>query len=85
MNRYGAFLVLIILSFFLVEGNAQQNKTPNIVILLADDLGYADLSCYGRKEVQTPVLDKLATEGMRFTDFYAGSAVCSPSRAALMN
>lgn len=63
---------------------AQQSSRPNIVILLADDLGYADLSCYGSKEVQTPVLDQLATQGMRFTDFYAASAVCSPSRAALM-
>ena len=84
MNRKCAFLLLVILSFFLVEGKAQQNRKPNIVILLADDMGYADLSCYGSKEVQTPVLDKLAKDGMRFTDFYAASAVCSPSRAALM-
>jgi arylsulfatase A len=84
MNRNCAFLFLVILSFFFSEGKAQQNKRPNIVILLADDLGYADLSCYGSKEVQTPVLDKLAKDGMRFTGFYAASAVCSPSRAALM-
>lgn len=82
MNRRCAFVV--ILSFFLVTGKAQEKQRPNIVILLADDLGYADISCYGSKEVHTPVLDKLANDGMRFTDFYAASAVCSPSRAALM-
>lgn len=61
-----------------------QNEEPNIVILFADDMGYADLSCYGSNENSTPVLDKLAAEGMKFTDFYAGSAVCSPSRASLL-
>lgn len=78
-------LFTFLFSFFLVSKVISQGNTkPNIVILLADDLGYADLSCYGSKEVHTPVLDNLAREGMRFTDFYAASAVCSPSRAALM-
>ena len=63
---------------------AQSRQLPNIILLLADDLGYRDLSCYGSTQVKTPNLDKLAAGGMRFTDFYAGSAVCSPSRAALM-
>ena len=57
---------------------------PNIVLIVADDLGYGDLGCYGQKNIQTPVLDRMAAEGMRFTDFYAGSTVCAPSRAALM-
>ena len=56
---------------------------PNVVILLADDLGYADLGCYGGP-VKTPTLDALATQGVRFTDFHAGAAVCSPSRATLL-
>ena len=56
---------------------------PNIVIMLADDLGAGDLSCYGSPENKTPHLDKMATEGLQFSDFYAASAVCSPSRAAL--
>jgi arylsulfatase A len=60
------------------------DNTPNIVILFADDLGYADLSIYGSSQIGTPSLDKLAEEGMRFTDFYGGSAVCSPSRASLL-
>lgn len=78
-------IVLLNVVFMPLEGVFAQNKQlPNIVLLLADDLGYRDLSCYGSTQVNTPNLDKLAAEGMRFTDFYAGSAVCSPSRAALM-
>lgn len=59
-------------------------KKPNIIFLLADDMGYGELGCYGQKEIKTPFLDSLASKGMRFTDFYAGTAVCSPSRAVLM-
>lgn len=58
--------------------------TPNVVLMLADDMGFSDLSIYGSTENQTPHLDRLAAQGARFTDFYAASAVCSPSRAALM-
>lgn len=57
---------------------------PNIIFILADDLGYGDLGCYGQKLIQTPALDRLAAEGMRFTQFYAGSTVCAPSRSVLM-
>ena len=57
---------------------------PNIIFILADDLGYGDLGCYGQKRIQTPNLDRLAKDGMRFTQFYAGSTVCAPSRCALM-
>jgi arylsulfatase A-like enzyme len=57
---------------------------PNIIFILADDLGYGDLGCYGQTKIKTPNLDKLAAEGIRFTDFYAGSTVCAPSRCALM-
>lgn len=79
--------ILIFTLIFYVSSNTlfcQTAQRPNIVLLLADDLGYRDLSCYGSTQVQTPYLDQLASEGLRFTDFYAGSAVCSPSRAALM-
>lgn len=57
---------------------------PNIILILADDLGYSDLSCFGSKHVKTPVLDALARDGIRFSNFYAGSVVCSPSRATLL-
>src|SRR6202048_237821 len=57
---------------------------PNIIFILADDLGYGDLGCYGQKQIQTPNIDRLAAEGMRFTQCYAGSTVCAPSRCALM-
>jgi arylsulfatase A-like enzyme len=57
---------------------------PNIVLIVADDLGYGDLGCYGQGKIKTPNLDKLAAEGMRFTSFYAGSTVCAPSRCVLM-
>jgi arylsulfatase A-like enzyme len=59
-------------------------RRPNIIFILADDLGYGDLGCYGQTKIQTPNLDRLAAQGMRFTDFYAGSTVCAPSRCALM-
>ncbi|MSU36599.1 MAG: hypothetical protein EXS36_16165 [Pedosphaera sp.] len=57
---------------------------PNIVFIMADDLGYGDLSCYGAKDIQTPHIDRLAREGMRFTSFYIVQAVCTASRAALL-
>ena len=57
---------------------------PNVVFILADDLGYGDLGCYGQKKILTPNLDRMAAEGVRFTQFYAGSTVCAPSRSVLM-
>lgn len=63
---------------------AAQERKPNIVFILADDLGYGDLGCYGQTRIRTPNLDRLAREGLRFTQCYAGSTVCAPSRCALM-
>lgn len=59
-------------------------KKPNIIFIMADDLGYGDLGCYGQKLIQTPNIDRMAKEGMRFTQCYAGSTVCAPSRSVLM-
>ena len=57
---------------------------PNIIFIMADDIGYGDVGCYGQQRIATPNMDRLATEGLRFTQFYAGSAVCAPSRNVLM-
>jgi arylsulfatase A len=61
-----------------------KDRPPNIVFILADDLGYAELGCYGQKKIKTPYLDRMAAEGLRFTQFYTGNAVCAPSRCVLM-
>ncbi|MBL8174833.1 MAG: sulfatase [Bryobacterales bacterium] len=63
---------------------AQQRALPNIVMIYADDLGSGDLGCYGNPTIRTPHLDRMAAEGMRFTQFYSAAPLCSPSRAALM-
>src|SRR5687768_15749677 len=57
---------------------------PNVVLIFVDDLGYADVGCYGAKDIRTPHIDRLAAEGSRFTSFYVGQAVCTASRAALL-
>ena len=61
-----------------------KSTQPNIVLILADDLGYGDLSCYGSKRINTPNIDKMAGEGLKFTQFYAGSAVCTPTRVSIL-
>jgi arylsulfatase A-like enzyme len=68
-----------------LKAAAHGNAKPNIVFILADDLGYGDLGCYRQKTILTPMLDKLAEEGTRFTQAYAGSTVCAPSRCCLMS
>ncbi|MEN8156720.1 MAG: sulfatase-like hydrolase/transferase [Bacteroidota bacterium] len=86
LSLYG---IVVFLCLACSESTRRQepDKTPtqpNIIILLADDLGFGDLSSYGSQSIHTPNLDALASEGIRFTQFYAGSAVCTPSRACLM-
>jgi arylsulfatase A-like enzyme len=63
---------------------ADAPRKPNVIIILADDLGWGDLSCYGHPSIHTPRLDRMAAEGMRFTDFYSTGEVCTPARAALL-
>ncbi len=76
-----------LISIFLLPAcqpeNAKDNK-PNIIYILADDLGYSDLGCYGQQIIKTPNIDKLAAEGMKFTHHYAGTNICAPSRCVLM-
>ncbi|HVJ79703.1 MAG TPA: sulfatase-like hydrolase/transferase, partial [Planctomycetia bacterium] len=73
----------IALAVALSAGPAQPAR-PNIIFIIADDLGYGDLGCYGQTKIRTPNLDKLAKEGMRFTQGYSGHNVCAPSRCVLM-
>ena len=61
-----------------------KNSLPNIIYILSDDLGYGDLGCFGQEFIYTPNIDRIAAEGIRFTDHYAGSSVCAPSRCVLM-
>ena len=77
-SRVAALLVAV------VTLAAAQTPRPNIVFILADDLGYGELGCYGEKLIATPQVDRLAAEGMKFTQFYAGCTVCAPSRSVLM-
>jgi len=74
-------------SLFPIRGfsaTSNAGQPPNILMIMVDDLGYGDLSCYGAKDLKTPNIDKLMAGGMRFTEFYANCCVCSPSRAALL-
>ncbi len=66
------------------EPAPQAAPRPNVILIMADDLGYGDLGCYGQKLIQTPVLDRMAADGVRFRQFYAGCTVCAPSRCVLM-
>jgi arylsulfatase A-like enzyme len=80
-----SFLFLFLLLFSFSIADAQKKITrPNIIYIMADDMGYGDLSCYGRKDYKTPNLDKLASQGMRFSNAYASAPVCSPTRVAFM-
>ena len=77
-------LLFIVLLVWTLGSVAQSSKKPNIIIIFNDDLGYQDLGCYGSPNIKTPRVDQMAKEGMKFTDFYAASPVCSASRAALL-
>jgi arylsulfatase A-like enzyme len=76
-------LILVSQNPFVSDGSTRTRK-PNIIFIMADDLGYGDLGCYGQTRIKTPHIDRLAQEGMRFTQAYAGGPVCTPSRSVLM-
>src|SRR5262245_35172564 len=65
-------------------GQSTPSRRPNVLFILADDMGYGDLSCYGRPDYQTPVLDNLARQGIKFTSAYAAAPVCTPTRCAFV-
>ena len=86
LGRLAAVVCAVTLSWaaWSADSAGANAPKPNIVIILADDLGWGDLGCYGHPSIRTPNLDRMAAEGMRFTDFYATAEVCTPSRAALL-
>jgi arylsulfatase A-like enzyme len=75
---------LFLFFFILINGYIQAQKSPNVIYIYADDLGYGDLGCYGQKIINTPHLDQMARDGMRFTQHYSGAPVCAPARAMLL-
>ena len=78
--------ILICVGVMLVAGRPAglAASSPNIIIILVDDMGYGDLGCFGHPTIRTPNLDRMASEGQKWTSFYAGATVCTPSRAALI-
>lgn len=78
------FLILTVILFSCQEKKIEDSKLPNIIYILADDLGYGELGCYGQQKIETPNIDKLAETGMRFTQHYSGSPVCAPARYNLL-
>jgi arylsulfatase A len=84
MKSFVPRLVAALLAALLAGRASAAAQAPNVIFVLADDLGYGDVGCFGQRLIQTPNLDRLAAEGMRFTQAYAGTTVCAPSRCALM-
>jgi arylsulfatase A-like enzyme len=81
-----AYFLLAALAPLLADSSAAEeaSRRPNIILIMADNLGYGDLGCYGQERIQTPNLDRMATQGMRFTQFYSGAVICAPARCTVM-
>ena len=86
MNRITLILATIVVAAapLAAAEHPKQPDKPNIIIIFNDDMGYADLGCFGAQKIKTPRVDRMAKEGRRFTSFYVASSVCSASRAALL-
>lgn len=88
MNRSSLSLIVLLATLFFanhqIHAAPATPQKPNIIFILADDLGYGDVSCYGQKHFQTPNIDALAQQGMKFTEAYSGSPICGPSRCSLL-
>ena len=85
MNKF-KLLVILFLALIIINCSKNESKAnkPNIIIILADDLGYGDIGVFGNKNIRTPNIDQMAFEGQKWTNFYAGASVCTPSRATLL-
>ena len=77
--------IILLLAAALFTFTAEAAKKPNLIFIMVDDAGYGDFSCYGQKKFTTPNIDRMAARGMKFTQHYAGSTVCAPTRCCLMN
>ena len=84
MKKRITFL-LVLTSLISFVCNSQNSQSPNIIIMMADDLGYGDIGCFGNQIIKTPNIDQLARDGAKFTQFYSGHYTCSPSRAGMMS
>src|SRR4051812_34431291 len=84
MQRVLLVLAAVALVAPTVHAGEKPARKPNIIFIIADDLGYGDLGCYGQQKIKTPNIDRLAAGGMKFSQFYAGSPVCAPSRSVLL-
>ncbi|MFC7338756.1 sulfatase [Haloferula chungangensis] len=88
MQRKPSFLLIGVLAILSLAASAfaeaQKAPRPNVIFILMDDMGYSDVSCYGATKVKTPNIDRMAAEGMKFTDFHTAASICSPSRAAFL-
>jgi arylsulfatase A-like enzyme len=84
LRAVGAGASLAITSPLVAGGTKRAGERPNIVFIMVDDMGYCDLGCYGSKTIKTPNIDRMAAEGVRFTDAYSGATVCAPARSCLM-
>lgn len=82
--KYLLNVLICVCAYFAASVHAAEPAKTNVIIIFADDLGYGDLGCYGSPTIRTPYLDRMAAEGLRFTDFYVAAEVCTPSRAALL-
>ncbi|MEL6943540.1 MAG: sulfatase-like hydrolase/transferase [Bacteroidota bacterium] len=81
---FALLLLLIACQTAESEKENSNDRLPNVILILADDLGYGELGAYGQAQIETPHLDDLAQKGMKFTQFYSGSAVCAPARCVLL-
>ena len=88
LDRFVRVALVVLAAWWLLPepaaAQAPAARKPNIILILADDLGYNEVGAYGQKKIRTPNIDRLAQEGVRLTDHYSGSPVCAPSRAVLM-
>jgi len=83
-HRKRSYCIILLLALHIFQPASSQTNRPNIIYIMADDLGYADLSGYGRKDYSTPTLDKLASQGLKFVNAYSASPLCTPSRTGFM-